>query len=112
MSVMTCAVCGGGFSARSDAVYCSAACRQKAHRARTADTAGRRGDRHDTASLQGACAASLQRAREQVERSRELCRWAERGMQRTAEIRHEVAATRAAGGSPAFTASGLPWPGN
>jgi hypothetical protein len=29
-------MCGAGFGGRSDAVYCSSACRQKAHRARTA----------------------------------------------------------------------------
>lgn len=35
-AMLACAVCAAGFYGRSDARYCSAACRQKAHRAREA----------------------------------------------------------------------------
>ncbi|OBI12712.1 hypothetical protein A5713_04130 [Mycobacterium sp. E2497] len=84
---MTCAACGAGFSARSDAVYCTSACRQRAHRARSArrtaelretvrrSTRTARGTPSDVAgSLQRSVADAMQRARRQVDRSRELCR--------------------------------------
>jgi hypothetical protein len=102
MAAVTCAVCRTGFSARSDAVYCSSACRQKAHRARTArriadlrarvvrttrpvlsdpNAAGK--------SLQRAAAGSIQRAREQVQRSRELCRISTERLQQAAAIQQQ-----------------------
>lgn len=89
MASTVCTVCGAGFARRRDAVYCSSACRQKAHRARTAgrlDALQQRlakGSgpkplrREDARSLQFAVADSLRVARERVERSRELCRLAE-----------------------------------
>ncbi|WP_322858723.1 hypothetical protein U8D42_18130 [Mycobacterium europaeum] len=100
MRRMTCAVCGSGFSGRSDAVYCSSACRQRAHRARSARrTAALRdslrrsaGTARDTPSdvarsLQRSVADAVQRARRQVDRSRELCRASELRLRESDAIR-------------------------
>ncbi|OBH29589.1 hypothetical protein A5692_20525 [Mycobacterium sp. E342] len=97
---MTCAACGAGFSARSDALYCSSACRQRAHRARSARRTTelretlRRSARttRDTpadvdGSLQRSVADAMQRARRQVDRSRELCRVSELRLQESDAIR-------------------------
>ncbi|OBH15782.1 hypothetical protein A9X04_12945 [Mycobacterium sp. E3247] len=97
---MTCAVCGAGFSARSDALYCTSACRQRAHRARSArrtaelrETVRRsartaRGTPSDVArSLQRSAADSVERARRQVDRSRELCRVSALRLQESDAIR-------------------------
>jgi hypothetical protein len=90
MDAIRCAVCRTRFSGRSDAVYCSPACRQKAHRARTArrtkvlreylrrTSVAPRSPVEATRTLQRSVASSLQRARDQVDRSRELCRMTER----------------------------------
>lgn len=95
-------MCGTDFSARSDAVYCSSACRQKAHRARTAHRIANLhalvsraatpalADPNATGkSLQQAAASSIQRAREQVERSRELCRISTERLQQGAVIQQQ-----------------------
>jgi hypothetical protein len=86
----SCSTCGAGFTGRSDAVYCSSACRQKAHRARTARRTAllRASLRRNFVPTQAGAeasrllrlsvATSVQRAREQVDRSRELCRSTER----------------------------------
>lgn len=72
-----CAVCGADFSARSDALYCSSACRQKAHRARTAQriadlsAQAARSRRPTAAKLDQAL--SGQRVRDVLSRSQELC---------------------------------------
>lgn len=88
-------MCGAGFSARSDAVYCSSACRQKAHRVRTARRlATARSGPAD--SLRSSVAGTIQRAREQVDRSRELCRISERHLRESEAIVRKRAA----------------WPGN
>jgi IS5 family transposase len=65
--LVTCSVCGVGFHARSDAIYCSAACRQKAHRARMAR-------RIAAGAVRPEIARTVQRAREEQRRARELCR--------------------------------------
>jgi hypothetical protein len=107
-------MCGTGFSARSDAVYCSSACRQKAHRARTArriaDLRARvvRTTRPVLAdpnaagkSLQRAAAGSIQRAREQVQRSRELCRISTERLQQAAAIQQQFGKEAADAAFPA-----------
>lgn len=91
MAMTTCSMCDGTFSARSDAIYCSPACRQKAHRARTAHrmaalraTLGRSSGA--AGSLRPSVAYTVQRAREQVDRSRELCRDTERRLRESDAI--------------------------
>lgn len=83
MAMTTCSMCGGDFSARSDAIYCSPACRQKAHRARTAQRTALLREALSRSSgaagsLRPSVAATLQRARDQVDRSRELRQTSER----------------------------------
>ncbi|MGZ4582837.1 MAG: hypothetical protein ACXVYI_00500 [Mycobacterium sp.] len=108
MSLMTCSLCGTGFSARSDAVYCSPACRQKAHRARTSrrtaelrerlTTLSRgRGVPETSRSLQRAVARSMQRAHEQVNRSRELCRLSQLRLQESKAISRTFVESQADG---------------
>ncbi len=102
MASTVCAVCGVGFTGRRDAVYCSSACRQKAHRARTAGrldalqqrpAKGSGPDplrREDARSLQCAVADSLRVARERVERSRELCRLSEERLRQCSTARQRL----------------------
>lgn len=77
--MLVCAVCSAGFYGRSDAVYCSAACRQKAHRARTAEglaalASRRRLGTHPQRSVSRAdLHATRRRAHAAVDRARELC---------------------------------------
>lgn len=76
---MTCGICGVVFHGRSDAIYCSPACRQKAHRTRTAE----RTAAHDLGFLRKPrpvrvitkpdVAGTIQRARREVQRAQELC---------------------------------------
>jgi hypothetical protein len=77
MSVVSCAVCGTSFPARSDAVYCSSACRQKAHRVRTAERLAELSDRvkHSVGSrlTKKEVAASRQHVENVMRRSRDLC---------------------------------------
>lgn len=88
-------MCGAGFSARADAVYCSSACRQKAHRARSArrvevlrqNVVRRATASEQSRSLQRTVAGSMQRARQQLDRSRELCRVSELRLQESAALR-------------------------
>ncbi|EFG76361.1 hypothetical protein HMPREF0591_3726 [Mycobacterium parascrofulaceum ATCC BAA-614] len=123
MRGMTCAVCGAGFTARSDALYCSSACRQKAHRARSARRAAalreivRRSfpasrSTHSDAgrSLQLAAATSVRRAREQVDRSRELCRAAALRLEQSDAVREQVSKQWAARSAPGTGRAS--WPGN
>jgi hypothetical protein len=98
MAAAACAVCGRGFSARSDAVYCSSACRQKQHRARTAERVAVLRDLA-TRSVRAAPATSdvaplIVRARRNIDHSRELCRLGALRMQRSAEIQHQFSALR------------------
>lgn len=77
---MTCGICGSAFHARSDAIYCSSACRQRAHRARTAERIAphdgllpRRG--HTVRVItKPDVARTIQRARREVERAHALRR--------------------------------------
>ena len=116
MAAATCALCGTGFSARSDAVYCSSACWQKAHRARTARRIAnlRAGVASGSAlapanpqatgsSLQGAAAGSIQRAREQIDRSRELCRISAEHLKQAAAIERQFGEQFPAAPRPIFT---------
>jgi hypothetical protein len=113
MSVATCPVCGTGFSARSDAVYCCSACRQKAHRARTAGRIAELSERakqsFGPALPKRNTAASTQRVQDVVHRSRELCLTAAEHMQQAATIhercRMDRLVSRAASGG---TAAALP----
>ncbi|OBA72387.1 hypothetical protein A5641_08155 [Mycobacterium sp. 1554424.7] len=101
-----CLKCGAGFSGRSDAIYCSSACRQKAHRARTAQRTVLRESLRQTAParagaeagklLRLSAATSVRRAPEQVDRSRELCRMSEHRLRESDAILRKHA----------------PWPGN
>ncbi len=93
---LTCEICGAGFSARSDAVYCSSACRQKAHRARTAlrtaDWEWRQGPRRPTPRVlvKPDVAGTIARARVQQRRARELCRTAEEILRASAESHEQL----------------------
>jgi hypothetical protein len=91
-----CGVCGYGFHGRSDALYCSSACRQKAHRARTAL---RIAEGHQQRSPRPAfdkpdVAAIIERARVQQRRARELCRIAEATLQECRESQQQMMAVR------------------
>jgi hypothetical protein len=117
-------MCGTSFSARADAVYCSPACRQKAHRARTARrTAELRAALERTSgperekvaasrSLQLSVARSMQRAREQVDRSRELCRASEWRVEKTSAFRQELARIRARDAATMPSTKAVLWRGN
>jgi hypothetical protein len=72
---LRCWICGTPFYGRSDACYCSGACRQKAYRARTAS------ETHDNADLREPDAA--QRAR-QLRKRAQLARKAAAVTRRTA----------------------------
>jgi hypothetical protein len=73
---LTCQMCGSAFSARSDAVYCSSACRQKAQRARTArriaELEWRPG--RTRVFIKPDAAGTIARARVEQRRAHELCR--------------------------------------
>jgi hypothetical protein len=112
MSVTTCPICHRSFRARSDAVYCSPACRQKAHRVRaaarrdqlTAEAGSVTVSARAREALHRSVAASVQRARDQVELSRELCRGAERRVREADAIRREFGDKR--------VGERAPWPGS
>ncbi len=94
-------MCGADSSKRCDAVHCSAACRQKAHRARSARRIGALQERpaeravpqpirrEAAGLLQRAVADSLRRAHERVERSRELRRLSEERLRYCAAARQQ-----------------------
>jgi hypothetical protein len=69
-------MCGAAFSARSDAVYCSSACRQKAHRARTLRRIAELDWRPGSARVlvEADVAGTIARARLEQLRAHELCR--------------------------------------
>ncbi|OBI47299.1 hypothetical protein A5707_19820 [Mycobacterium kyorinense] len=71
---LTCGVCGIDFCARSDAIYCSPACRQKAHRARTARRLGALAGRHQRAFSKPDVAGAIKRAKREHERALDLRR--------------------------------------
>ncbi|MBU8818529.1 hypothetical protein [Mycolicibacterium goodii] len=93
MAVTICAVCSTGFSARSDAVYCSSACRQKAHRARTARRVAALSSQRPAAGrpvlVRSEVARTIQRAREHIEESRRLCRDTAERLQQMADLQRE-----------------------
>jgi hypothetical protein len=124
MSAAMCAVCNAGFFGRSDALYCSSACRQKAHRARTArrvaalreravraPAAARAGaasapipaqtQAEVSRTLRRAAASSMRRSREQIDRAHVLCQMSRQRLQEHASPQHETSIVR-----------GAPWPGN
>ncbi|ORA14349.1 hypothetical protein BST16_12400 [Mycobacterium asiaticum DSM 44297] len=72
-SVLSCAVCAGQFNGRTDAIYCSSACRQKAYRLRNPRGRMRRAE----------VKALVLRASVAQRRARELC-------QEAAESRHKL----------------------
>ncbi|OBG69499.1 hypothetical protein A9X05_04980 [Mycobacterium sp. E3298] len=124
MPGMTCAMCGAGFSARADAVYCSPACRQKAHRVRAArrtaalrETLRRRSATGagaysaSTRSLQLSVASSMQRSRQQLDRARELCRVSALRLQESDAIRKASLEGRAGWAAKSETGRAL-WRGN
>ena len=75
---LTCFICGNGFYGRSDAVYCSPACRQKAHRARLA--------RRTKPNVAG----SAQRAQQALDRARALCRAAADHLEQATATQQEI----------------------
>jgi hypothetical protein len=109
MAATRCAVCGTDFRGRSDAVYCSSACRQREHRARTARRTAilrlRAGhvaapvvtrSEEAYASMRRSVARSLERAREQVDRSRELCRTSTERVEQSVALQQRFTTDRAA----------------
>ena len=98
--LLGCAVCDRGFHGRSDALYCSSACRQKAHRARMARRiAASQGQQEPSLSPRSALvkpdvARIIERAREQQRRAHELCRIAEEALQECRESRRQLMAVR------------------
>jgi hypothetical protein len=109
MSVAMCAVCGAHFSARSDALYCSSACRQKAHRTRTAQriadlSAQAARSRRPTAAKPDQ-ALSGQRVRDVLSRSQELCLIAAEHMRQAAIIAQRGDISRTTGTSTAEAAA-------
>ncbi|MBN7374588.1 hypothetical protein [Mycobacteroides abscessus] len=77
MAVQVCTVCSTGFSARAGAVYCSSARRQRAHRARVsrrfAALEASIGQSGMPASPLDGLAELIERARQAIHRSEELC---------------------------------------
>ncbi len=90
MSAATCAVCDTLFSGRADAVYCSSACRQKAHRERTARRIAELSDLVEQSSGRKSTGrestVSAAQVRDVVKRSRELCRTSAERIRKAAEI--------------------------
>ena len=103
MSVATCAVCGTDFPGRSDAVYCSSACRQKAHRVRTAVRIANLNDRvkqsFGRTLAKRDVAASRQHVQDVMNRSRELCLTAAERMQQAAAIQERCRENQLATGT-------------
>jgi hypothetical protein len=77
---LNCSSCGIGFRGRADAIYCSSACRQKAHRGRTARRIAALAEQQSSGPLRRptvikpGSADTIQRGYEQQQRARELCR--------------------------------------
>jgi hypothetical protein len=77
---LNCSSCGIGFRGRADAIYCSSACRQKAHRGRTARRIAalaeqqRSGPLRRPTVIRPDVAGTIQRAYELQRRARERCR--------------------------------------
>lgn len=97
---MTCGVCGAGFHARAGAIYCSPACRQKAHRAGTAlRIAGLEARQPPMRSTRRAfvkpdVAGTIERARQEQRRARELCRSSAETVRESAESHRKLMAAR------------------
>ncbi|HEY9304046.1 MAG TPA: hypothetical protein VIO95_07130 [Mycobacterium sp.] len=95
---LTCGVCGIGFGGRADAMYCSSACRQKAHRARTArriaEWAGQQRPRVRAARaiIKPDVANTIQRAQREQRRARELCRTAADTLRESVAAKRRLAA--------------------
>jgi hypothetical protein len=93
-------MCGVGFRGRSDAMYCSSACRQKAHRARTARRiAGQVGPERPTtraarAIIKPDVAAVIQRAQGEQRRARELRRSARDTLRESVAVNWRLTAVR------------------
>jgi hypothetical protein len=111
VEAVTCGVCGTGFHARAGAIYCSSACRQKAHRARTAlRVAGLEARQPAMRSTRRAfvkpdVAGTIERARQEQCRARELCRTSAEALRESAESHQKLMAvqwlTRAGSATPA-----------
>jgi hypothetical protein len=93
-------MCDTCFSARADAVYCSSACRQKAHRERTARRIAELSDLVEQSSGRNLTsrdiAASRTRVRDVVNRSRELCGTPAERIREAAEIEQRSRQNRSA----------------
>jgi glutathione S-transferase len=114
-ALLTCGVCGIGFRGRSDARYCSSACRQKAHRDRTARRiAGLAEQRQSGAGAARAIikpdvAGAIKRAADERRRARALCRTSAAILDRRLALQRLAAGERPTPvGAPASTA---PWSG-
>ncbi|MGH3967510.1 MAG: hypothetical protein ACRDTV_05175 [Mycobacterium sp.] len=107
MAATSCVLCGIGFAARSDARYCSSACRQKAHRDRTARRIAALGEHLRRSSrpapiklaaarsMRRAAAGVQQRARAHIDQSQELCRTSAERIREAAAIQQQFAEGRA-----------------
>lgn len=96
---LTCSMCGICFQGRADAIYCSAACRQKSHRARTArrtvELAARRTPIQTRRVLiKPDVASTIQRARLEERRARELCRTAAETLRQSVVSQQQLMAVR------------------
>ena len=80
-SILRCCVCRAPFYGRSDACYCSGACRQKAYRARVARQTTRK--------------PGLRQSRDVALHARQLRKRAQLARKEAAFIRREAAAIRA-----------------
>ena len=100
-------MCATAFSGRSDARYCSPACRQKAHRDRTArrltewaQRAGRGSrtgpDQLVAAEIGRTAVRARHAARQNMQRSRELSRASAEHVQRAATLRRQAVEVRLA----------------
>jgi hypothetical protein len=98
--LLTCGGCGIGFRGRSDAIYCSSACRQKAHRARTARRIAALAEprsprtRPQRRLSKPDVAVTIERARREQSRSRELCRAAADTLRQTIASQRSFALNR------------------
>lgn len=97
---MTCGVCDIRFRGRSDAVYCSPACRQKAHRSRTArriadlvDPWGRPPGIGQPV-MRREIVETVRRARDEQRRARKLCRDAAAAQRRSLAAQRLTTARR------------------
>lgn len=105
IELLTCGGCGIGFRGRSDAIYCSSACRQKAHRGRTARRVAALAEprparvRPQRKVGKPEVSSAIERAQRERRRARELCRAAADTVRLTVASQQAAAADRETRGS-------------